>query len=237
MVEQLAMATKRSKTSAEHHHLTELIKPSVARSSTDSAEQPVTSRPEPASSRARILHSAQSAGKRKAVGTVVAYLACQEEAPDFNINRDRHDLMEAVHNAIEVGADIINIAFTTSVSKHLVDIKTILPELTSAFDAKWTSSVGQPAYSCRSVGSVISFFSASCGSLLFEAILDPEGSLPAIMLTFGTPTEILCTITTSLPVLTSRSRERMLNTYANAAATTNAETIFIGGVSPTPSSV
>ena len=127
MVEQLAMASKRSKTSAEHLHLTELTKPSVAGSPTDSAEQPVTSRAEPASSRARIPHSAQSAGDRNTVGTVVAYLSCPEEAQDFNINRDRHEFMEAVHNAKEVSADIINIAFTTSASKHLVDIETFSP--------------------------------------------------------------------------------------------------------------
>ena len=201
--------------------------------------QPVPHRLEPASSRAKMTRSTQLAGDRNTIGTAVAYITCPAEAQDFRIDRNRHAFMKAVNNAIEAGADLINISLGTK-----ADTSIILPELTSTFDAKWTGSVGQPAYSCRCIGLVMSFFSDSCGTLLSydkilgtcgtqsyrDDILDPEESFPAILLTFSTPAGILCAITTSLPVLPSRARARLLNVYVCAASDTKAETILIGGV-------
>ena len=187
--------------------------------------RPVTPGLEPASSRAKLTHSAQLAGDRHTIGTAVAYITCPAEAQDFNIDRNRYVFMNAVTNAIDAGADMINISLGTK-----ADISVILPELTSTFDAKWTGSVGQPAYSYRRIGLVMSFFSDSCGALVCYKILDPEGFLPAILLTFSAPAGILCAITTALPVLPSRTRERLLNDYARAASDTKPETILIGGV-------
>ena len=161
--------------------------------------------------------------------TSVAFITCAQKAQDFARNPDRRALLQAVRNALEAGANIINIAFSMASSKHLVDTGTILQELQSEFDATWSSSVEQPAYSLRRVGSVMSFFSASCGTLLSEEVLDPENQLPALMLTFSAPQGLLCTITTSLPALPQRARARMLNCYADAAVNTKAETILIGG--------
>ena len=98
-----------------------------------------------------------------------------------------------------------------------------------AFDASWLSSAGQPAYSFRSVGSVMSFFSATCGTLLSERVLDPEDSLPALMLTFNGPEGLLCTVITSVPKLPTRTRARMLRSFADAATDTKAGSIPIGG--------
>ena len=81
------------------------------------------------------------------------------DAQDFAINRHRRNFIRAVHNAMEAGADIINISFSRTASRDATDtIAKILPELTSIFDGEWVSSFAQPAYSCRTVGSVMSFF-------------------------------------------------------------------------------
>ena len=128
-------------------------------------------RMEPAAKRARAPSSAQS----------VAFITCAEEAQDFAKNHDRRAFLRTVRNALDAGANIINISFTRALSRDLVDPGTILPELRSEFDATWIGSVGQPAYSVRKVGSVMSFFSASCGNLLSEKVLDPDGGLPALM--------------------------------------------------------
>jgi hypothetical protein len=138
-------------------------------------------------------------------------------------------LLKAVRNALEAGANFINIAFHRTVQADVIDLGAILPELKSVFDAAWTSSVGQPAYNVHLIGSVMSFFSASCGTLVSEAILDPEGFLPALMLTFRTPAGLLCTITTSVPKLPARTRARLLDCYHNAAADSKADSILIGG--------
>ena len=130
---------------------------------------------------------------------------------------DRSKCIQGVRNAIEAGAAIINISLQMTTSSHAIDA------------AEWLSSVAQPAYSCRAVGSVISFFSNERANLLSETILDPEEGLPAILLTFSVPGGTLCTITTSLPLLPRRVRARLLETYTNAAANTNAETVLIGG--------
>ena len=152
----------------------------------------------------------------------MAFITCAEAAQDFATNHDRRALLQAVRNALQAGANIINISFSRATSRDLVDPGTILPELQSEFAATWISSVGQPAYSFRRVGSVMSFFSASCGTLLSEKVLDPEGGLPALMLTFSAPEGLLCTIITSVPKLPKRTRARMLNSYADAAAETKA---------------
>ena len=181
-------------------------------------------------SRAKTASSDGMAVDRKPVGTNAAFIACPENAQDFEINRDRRNFIQAVRNAIEVGADIINISFSRTASRDATDtIAKILPELTSIFDGEWVSSCAQPAYSCRTVGSVMSFFSNSRANLLSEAFLDPEEGLPAILLTFSAPERHLCTITTSLPTLPRTTRARLLKAYASAAANTKAETILIGG--------
>ena len=127
----------------------------------------------------------------------MAFITCDAEAQDFLAVRDRRGLMKAVANVLEAGANIINIAFSRSVKGDLVDTDTILPEILSALDATWDH---------RSVGSLMSFFSTSGGTLLSEAILESEGSLPAIMLTLDDPTGVLCTINVSVPNLPSRTR-------------------------------
>ena len=189
-----------------------------------SAEQPgitthFAQRMEPAGKRIKTTSSAQS----------VAFITCAEKAMDFATNDDdRRALLQAVHNVLQAGATIVNIAFSRVVPKDLVDPGTILPALKLAFDATWLSSAGQPAYSFRSVGSVMSFFSASCGTLLSERVLDPEDSLPALMLTFNGPEGLLCTVTTSVPKLPTRTRARMLRSFADAATDTKTESIFVG---------
>ena len=55
----------------------------------------------------------------------------------------------------------------------------LLTVLTSIFDAAWISSAAQPAYSIRTVGSVMPFFVHSRVNLLSESIVDPEAGLPA----------------------------------------------------------
>lgn len=83
----------------------------------------------------------------------VAYIAC----PSFHY---RQNLIQAIRNAIEAGADIIKISFqqVRPQSATNPDAK-LLEELTSVFDAEWVSSAGQPAYAYRKAGAVTSLLS------------------------------------------------------------------------------
>ena len=142
-----------------------------------------------------------------------AYSAC----PIFYY---RQNLIQAIRNAIEAGADIINISLqqVRPQSATNPDAK-LLEELTSVFDAEWVSSAGQPAYTYRQAGAVMSFFKLHA-NLLSEKILDPDGGIPAIVLTFDFPARRLCTVTTSLPTFPRRTRERLLKAYADTATAT-----------------
>ena len=132
---------------------------------------------QPAAKRARAPSSVQA----------VAFITCAENSQNFATNRDRRKLLQSVRNTLEAGAIFVNIAFTTIINKDKVDPGSILPELNQMFDKVWRNSVAQPAWSFRRHGNVMSFFSYACGALLSEKCLDPEGWLPAIMLTFDAP--------------------------------------------------
>ena len=152
------------------------------------------------------------------LATNVAYIAA---------THDRSKCIQGVRNAIEAGATIINISFEMTSADNIR--QHILIELGTAIDdAEWLSSVGQPAYSCRKVGSVMSLFKNDVSNVVFET-LDPEKGLPAILLTFSVPGGRICTITTSFPPLPRRTRARLLEFYTNAASSTKADTILIGG--------
>ena len=186
---------------------------------------------QPSSKRNRTATPTHLARDCNSRSLTVAYISCTACRPECKANRVCHDVVEAATKAIEAGAKIINIAFTWASSHQLEhEIRNnICIQLKLAFDAKWTSSVEQPAYSYRHTGSVMSFFSVSLGKLISEAILDPEGGLPSTMLTFDTPSGVLCVITTSLTRIPSRTRARLLNFYTNAAAQTNADCMLVGG--------
>ena len=191
-----------------------------------SAEQPgkrlaiaIGSAEQPATKRARAPSSVQA----------VAFITCAENAQDFATNRDRHNLLQAVRNALDSGAMIINIAFSRAVSKDRVDTGCILPELQQLFDEVWKNTVGQAAYSFRRCGSVMSFFTDAGGAVLSEKCLDPEGCLPALMLTFDAPQGPLCIVNASVANIPTRTRMRLLKYYVDAAEKTDCESILIGG--------
>ena len=197
------------------------VEHAAASSRSESAEQPATSLPsEPAAKRARTVQHAIAS---------IAFITCAPSSQDFSTNRDLRALLKAVHNVLEAGATIVNIAFATSTARDLVNANAILPELRKVFDATWTGSVGQPAYAVRNIGSVMSFLSCSGATLLSERILDPEAGLPALMLTFSAPEGRLCMIISSVPDLPMRARARILNCYVDAAADTQAKNIVIAG--------
>ena len=157
---------------------------------------------EPESSRAKNPSFGRLAGDQAKRRTNVAFIACPADAQDFAINRDRSNFIRPVRNAIEAGADIINISFSRAASTNATaNIPSLLTELASVFDDAWISSVAQPAFFHRTVGSVMSFFRNSRVNLLTEAIVDPEAGLPASLLTFSAPEGRLCTITGSLPTV------------------------------------
>ena len=56
--------------------------------------------------------------------TVVAYIACPPEAQNFYWGSDLPKFMTTVTNAIEAGANIINIAFSRSIAREFVDTHT-----------------------------------------------------------------------------------------------------------------
>jgi hypothetical protein len=179
-----------------------------ARSSSGSAEQPATSVP-----------PAQA----------IAFITCAASSQDFATNTDQRALLKAVNHALEAGATIVNIAFALSKGRHPVDTRTILPALRLVFDATWKGSDGQLAYTVRHTGSVISFLSRSGAAGLSEKILDPEGRLPALMLTVSAPKGRLCMIIASIPELPLTTRRRILDHYFEKAAGTQAKNIVIGG--------
>jgi hypothetical protein len=174
---------------------------------------------QPAAKRARAPSSVQA----------VAFITCAENSQNFATNRDRRKLLQSVRNTLEAGAIIVNIAFTTIINKDKVDPGSILPELNQMFDKVWRNSVAQPAWSFRRHGNVMSFFSYACGALLSEKCLDPEGWLPAIMLTFDAPQGHLCIVNASVPTLPTNVGARMLETYVGAAEETGCVSILIGG--------
>jgi len=136
----------------------------------------------------------------------------------------------AVESAIDVGAIVINLSFSRMPDEDLADTDAMLPGLQTIFDAKWTSTTpGQRAYSWRKCGSVMSFFLNSRVTLLAEAVIDPENTLPALSLAFKTPTEVMCVVTTSVPALPKLARGRMLNAYVNFATAHQPGVILIGG--------
>ena len=124
---------------------------------------------------------------------------------------------------------MIHIAFTWDVCEEPVNTDAIFIELKSTFDAKWASSAEQPTYTCHHEGLIMSFFSASLGTLTSQEMLYEEGSIPTCMYTFGTPTGVLCVLTASLPRLPSRKRGRLLKSYTDAATNTDADCILVGG--------
>ena len=221
----------------------------AASSGSGSAEQPATSVPsEPAAKRARnVQPAAASSGSGSAEQPAtsvpsaqsIAFITCAASSQDYTLARPQKTIRSqdytlarlqlTVHKALEAGATIVNIAFATSIARDLVDPDAILPQLRSVFDATWTGSVGQPAYVVRNIGSVMSFFLCSGATLLSETILDPEGCLPALMLTFSAPEGRLCMIISSVPNLPMRARARILNCYVDAAMDTQAKNILIGG--------
>ena len=139
------------------------------------------------------------AGDQAKRRTNVAFIACPADAQDFTVNRRRRNFMRSVHNAIEAGADIVNISFSKAAfTNATANMPSVLTELTSIFDAAWISSVAQPAYSHRTVGSVMSFFLHSRVNLLTESIVDPEAGLPASLpssLQANSPTSSLASST------------------------------------------
>ena len=184
---------------------------------------------EPESSHARSARIGRAAGDQDKRRTNVTFIACPADKQDFSVNRNRCNLMRAVHNVIEAGADIVNISLSrTAITDATANMSSLLTELTSTFDVAWISSAAQPAYSSRTVGSVMSFFVHSRVNLLSESIVDPEAGLPAILLIFSAPEGRLCTITGSLPTLPRKTRERLLASYCSAAANTKPNTILIG---------
>ena len=221
----------------------------AASSRPESAEQPATSvlsepaakRPatsvlsEPAAKRARTLQNAAASSVPKSAeqpATSIAFITCAASSQDFATNRDLRALLKAVNNALEAGATIVNIAFATSFGRGPVDANAILPKLRPVFDAAWTGSVGQPAYAVRNIGSVMSFLSCSGDTVLSTTNLDPEGGLPALMLTFSAPGMHhgrVCMIISSMPDLPQKARARVLNCYVDAAMDTQAKNIVIAG--------
>ena len=170
----------------------------------------------PQSSHAKSAAFGRMAGDQAKRRTNVAFIACPADAQDFTVNRHRRNFMRAVHNAIEAGADIINISFSRAASTNATaNIPSLLTELASVFDDAWISSVAQPAFFHRTVGSVMSFFRNSRVNLLTEAIVDPEAGSPAILLTFDAPEGRLCTITGSFPTLPRITRGRLLEFFTN----------------------
>ena len=90
---------------------------------------------QPVAKRARTPSSVQA----------VAFITCAENSQNFATNRDRRKLVQTVRNALESGAIIVNIAFTTIIDKNIVDPGSIFPELNQLFDEVWKNSVALPA--------------------------------------------------------------------------------------------
>ena len=129
---------------------------------------------EPASRRAKTASSNRLKGDRQDAGITAAYIVCPADAQNFNISRHLKSFIRAVRNAIQAGAEIVNISFSRTMSHDAsITAKGVFPAIKAAFDAEWTSSVEQPAYSFRTVGPLMLFFWTSRANPDSEAILDP----------------------------------------------------------------
>ena len=168
-----------------------------------------------AASASAVPRTPETLGDRGTAATKVAYIYPHGEFQRISV---------AVEDAINVGAVVVNLSFSKTEDEGLADTGAVLPDLQNIFDANWTSP-----YSWRECGSVVSFFLHSCGALVSDAAIDPEGALPALSLTFKTPSGELCVVTTSVPALSAGARGRLLNTYANYATAHLPRVTLIGG--------
>ena len=168
-------------------------------------------------------------GDRETDSAIVCFIACPTKIQDFTRISNRDKFIQTVRNAIEAGADIINISLSKIDSNDITRMEYLIRVVKSILDAEWVSSVAQLDYFYRSIGSVLTCFANSRDNLKSYCFLDPEVGLPANLLTVSVGGGKLCIVTTSLPMLPRRTRARLLEHYAKAAANADAETILIGG--------
>ena len=122
----------------------------------DSAVQPVQHGSKTSASRAAEPASILDEDRQQ-----VAYIACP-------IGYKRQYLIQEIRNAIEAGADIINISFELVRPQPATNPDpNPSKELTSLLDAEWVNSAGQPAYSYRKAGAVMSFIFQSARQSAF----------------------------------------------------------------------
>ena len=150
-----AEAAVRAVDEAASHHERWTTKRSRTEQSTRKRTDHGNSSATPATKRHRTQCSAQVPTECSPGSTIVAYITCDMEAQDFSNNCDYRAVLKKVTDAINAGAEIVNIAFKRTVLADVVNTSTILTGLKELFPEKGTSSVGQPAYSYCHTGSII----------------------------------------------------------------------------------
>ena len=164
----------------------------------------------------------KSAQKKDKLLTSVAYISFPLKTyEEHKENKERRCAMEAIREAKQASADVINIAFARA-----VDINALWDDLKTEME----SSVEQPAFSYRRQGPLITLFSENCGALVSEKNIDTEGGhVPSICLTFSGPAGRMTIIHAHWPPLPTKVRARILDEYFNAAEEKMESIRIIGG--------
>ena len=151
--------------------------------------------------------------------SLVAYIDC----PRYCWYRSPTLVSQAIQNAVEVGATIINLTVDRG-----TDAKALFGNVSTVLEAAWGGEV-----SCVSVGAVMSFYAGVHWDLLDKQEIDPECACPALMLTLRERQSLglqMSVVTVSLPSFPTRVRDRLLHAYVDKAIQSKSHTVLIGGV-------
>ena len=151
--------------------------------------------------------------------SLVAYIDC----PRHCWYRSPTLVSQAIQNAVEVGATIINVTVDRG-----TDAKALFGNVSTVLEAAWGEEV-----SSVSVGAVMSFYAGVHWDLLDKQEIDPECACPALMLTLRERQSLglqMSVVTVSLPSFPTRVRDRLLHAYVDKAIQSKSHTVLIGGV-------
>ena len=155
------------------------------------------------------------------LANTIAYISFTSNS--YTTNEEHRKAMEVLQEAREANADVINIAF----------------ERTADINILWNDiETEMKGYFSRRQGSLITFFSESCGELVSDQScgelvsdqnVDTEPGVPSICLTFSGPAGRMIIINAHWPQLSRKTKARMLGEYFTLAMEQMLSVHMIGG--------
>ena len=131
--------------------------------------------------------------------------------------------IEGLRQALEVGADVINMIF-----QRASDIDLVWVDLYEEMQA----NDQHPELQYRRLEQMLTIFSPNCGPLVWEDPLDryeTETGVPTICLIFSSGFGNMVVFNSACPRLSQSARQRMLDVYSDEAMEQKASIRLIGG--------